>query len=136
MSADNLDVSQWVRFAQMDYDYALKSSETFCPVPIEIICYHCQQSAEKILKAYAIAKNQTLIKTHDLIVLLKQCGQYLSDFNNYANACVALTSYATISRYPSNTKITEAQMKQALKNAENILEFTKTQLVKLGYAVN
>ncbi|QNO15339.1 HEPN domain-containing protein [Alkalicella caledoniensis] len=44
---DNLtSAKEWLRLAKMDLmsaEYLLKKN----PVPIEVICYHCQQSAEK-----------------------------------------------------------------------------------------
>lgn len=43
--------SEWFEFAKRD----LKSAEFLIdmhPRPIEIICYHCQQCAEKYLKGY------------------------------------------------------------------------------------
>jgi hypothetical protein len=54
MSTDSLDVEKWIRFAQMDFDSAVALAERFRP-PIEVVSYLCQQSAEKILKAYNIA---------------------------------------------------------------------------------
>jgi HEPN domain-containing protein len=44
---------EWLHFAQMD----LSSAEYLLPMrprPTEIICYHCQQSAEKALKSILI----------------------------------------------------------------------------------
>ncbi|MCD4692773.1 MAG: HEPN domain-containing protein [Calditrichales bacterium] len=44
---DNKDIAnEWFEIANMDLSSAsfLKNMQ---PVPIEIICYHCQQSAEK-----------------------------------------------------------------------------------------
>ena len=46
-------VKEWLYYANMDVtsaDYLM----TMIPAPYEIICYHCQQSAEKFLKAYTI----------------------------------------------------------------------------------
>ena len=49
---NNRDIAQeWFMFATND----LKSAEFLLnmkPLPLEIICYHCQQSAEKYLKGY------------------------------------------------------------------------------------
>jgi len=130
MNKNQHDINEWIRFAQMDYDCALKMAETFHPVPIEIICYHCQQSAEKILKAYTIAKGNILTKTHDLDVLLDQCKQYSPEFSKFSNISAALTSYAAVSRYPPVIELTEQDMKQALKSACTILEFTKSKLME------
>jgi len=54
---DSLDVKKWIRYAQNDYDFALLVSERFRP-PIEIVCYHCQQTAEKIfLDIFSVTSN-------------------------------------------------------------------------------
>jgi HEPN domain-containing protein len=129
---DSLDVNEWIRFAQMDYDVAKNMSIMFHPIPLEIVCYHCQQSAEKVLKAYAIAQGEPLIKTHDLKVIITQCVKYDESFNHYAKHCAILTPYALISRYPINEDaVNEQDMKTALENAFVILEFTKIQIAKL-----
>jgi len=127
---DNLIVSEWIRFAQMDYDHAVKTVETHYPIPIEIICYHCQQSVEKILKAFIIQKSGSLIKTHDLDVLLNQCKQYSSDFDIFVGACENLSLYATQTRYPSDIELTETEMRQAIKDTSLILNFTKSKLAE------
>ena len=40
MSEDKFDVSEWIRFAQMDYDAAVNMVTLHNPVPVEIVCYH------------------------------------------------------------------------------------------------
>lgn len=49
------EVKEWLEFAKMDLDAAKHLNDTFYPKPLQIICYHCQQSAEKALKASAAA---------------------------------------------------------------------------------
>jgi HEPN domain-containing protein len=133
----SFDVEKWALFAQTDYDIAKRLAETHYPTPLAAICFHCQQSAEKILKAYAIAQNEKLIKTHDLNLVLDQCLNYDSRFEDYADACEILAEYAVASRYPSDEElIAEHDMKAALKNALEILKFTKARLAELGYASN
>ena len=39
--------SEWLRYANMDLDAAKFLFENQYPKPLEIICYHCQQAAEK-----------------------------------------------------------------------------------------
>ncbi|HBQ65195.1 MAG TPA: hypothetical protein DD727_09850 [Clostridiales bacterium] len=39
---------EWLEYARKDLD-AAKYLATMDPKPIEIICYHCQQSAEKVI---------------------------------------------------------------------------------------
>ncbi|MDR2592812.1 MAG: HEPN domain-containing protein [Chitinispirillales bacterium] len=136
MSTNNAIVGEWIYLAQMDYDYALKSANTFHPAPVEIICFHCQQAAEKILKGYIAANGDTPVKTHDLVVLIKYCKQYSSDFDNYADYCYTLTAYISDTRYPPKLSLEESDMKQALNHARKILEFTKSKLAEMGFGTN
>ena len=135
MNADNLDVGKWVQYALSDYNAAVKMVRLHRPVPVEIVCYHCQQAAEKILKAYTIAKSATLTKTHDLVVLLNQCREHSAEFDKYAKPCIALTTYASLSRYPANVEITEQQMKQALKDVGDIIAFMAPFFSEMGYVI-
>ena len=130
--SDSLHISRWVKFAQRDYDTAMNMSILHHPVPLEIVCYLCQQSAEKILKAYAIAQGEPFRKTHDLDSTLKLCIVHDSRFSAFEDICPVLTEYATATRYPADEDlITEHDMKTALENALEILEFTKARIAEL-----
>jgi HEPN domain-containing protein len=132
MVTDSYDVKKWIHFAQMDLDSAIALAERFRP-PLEIVCYHCQQATEKILKAYIIAKTNTPPqKTHVLIDLLGTCAQYSTDFDNFKKICIKLTPYITVTRYPSSMDLTEYAMKQALNDAQAVLEFTIPKLAEMG----
>lgn len=133
MAADSLDVKKWIRRAQMDFDSAAKLIETRFEPPIEVVCYLCQQSAEKILKAYTIAKANTRTVSHKLEDLLDECASYTANFSELRNCCMNLSPYATLARYPSIIEPTERHMKQALKDAAEVLELTKSELKKLGH---
>ena len=129
---DSLDVAEWIRYAEMDYNAAKNMSVLHHPVPLEIVCYHCQQCAEKILKAYAIAQSEPLTKTHDLETILEQCVKYDDRFNVFGLICPILTGYAIFSRYPvGEDSINENDMKTALENALEILEFTKARIAEI-----
>jgi HEPN domain-containing protein len=132
--ADSLDVLKWIRRAQEDFDVATREAGRFRP-PIETVCYLCQQCAEKILKAYTIAQTNTRTRTHELEELLNECIPYLADFENLRDNCSDLSPYMTVARYPAVIEPTEYHMKQALKDASRILEFTKSKLEKLGYVL-
>jgi len=135
MSIDSMDINKWIQFAMQDYDLVKVIMETHRPhpIPVRIVCYHCQQSVEKILKAYILAQGGALMKTHDLKALLEQCCRYSPDFDRFKAACIKLTSYITTSRYPSDMEIEEQDMILSIKDADNILEFTKSKLNDMGY---
>ena len=126
---DNLDVKKWVRYAQMDYDAAKNMSELFNPVPLEIVCFHCQQAAEKILKAYALVMGEPLKKIHNLTIINAQCKKHNPDFSDFDRVVIMLNDYAVIHKYPTNEDaVTQQDMDVALENAHAILEFTKARI--------
>ena len=50
---DKIIVEEWLRFANNDLE-AVRILSSHHPMQLEIICYHCQQAAEKALKAYLL----------------------------------------------------------------------------------
>ena len=71
---DNSSIAQeWFDIAKMDLSSA-KFLQKMYPVPLEVICYHCQQPAEKFLKGFLALNEHELQKTHDLIQLNTQRG--------------------------------------------------------------
>jgi len=134
MDDDILDVIEWIQYAQEDYNTAeAMASALGNPYSSRQVCFSCQQAAEKILKAYSIAKEGARIKEHDLNVLLKKCESYTFDFNSLKTACTVLNTHIRKSRYPSGKKLTDMDMKDALKYADEILIFTKAKLKEMGY---
>jgi HEPN domain-containing protein len=93
------------------------------PTPDEIICYHCQQSAEKYLKAFLFSCDIETDKTHDLKDLLKIKEKHNPDFSSLHSNAYILTGYAVLPRYPNELGISNEDMKTALVNAKSIQEF-------------
>ena len=58
--------NEWLQIAYDDYDSARFLFDNKLPKPLEIICYHCQQSAEKSLKAFLCANDVVIPKTHEV----------------------------------------------------------------------
>lgn len=119
-------IEEWLKYAKRDLD----SANFLCgmiPVPIEIICFHCQQSAEKSLKAFIVSKGIEPKKTHDLVDLQNTCNEY-DDFNSLTVECVMLRNFGVQPRYPFALQIEEEDMKAALKMAEKIYDFVSEKL--------
>ena len=49
-------LKEWAEFARMDFLAAKHLYEHMHPKPLEIICYHCQQAIEKLLKGVLISR--------------------------------------------------------------------------------
>ena len=111
---------KWFAFADRDLALA-EHALTMHPQPYEIICYHCQQAAEKYLKGYLIFQGvDDPPRTHDLDVLCAACSEYDERFDELQRNCHVLAYYAVQPRYPHDIEITEAQMQNALRYANGI----------------
>jgi len=115
---------EWLRFADMDL-----SSANFLtghwPVPLEIICYHCQQSAEKALKGILVLNHTTPPKIHDLDKLFDLCKPFVPTLDEIWGDCNRLNQYSVTPRYPRELEIGEYAMRNALKSAAAVLNFTR-----------
>lgn len=83
---NNILAREWFNFAEADLQSALFLLN-MRPAPLEIICYHCQQSAEKYLKGFIALNGGELLKTHDLIILYKKCCIYDPKLSNLLDDC-------------------------------------------------
>lgn len=120
---DNITVSkEWFKYAERDLESA-KFLMKMHPLPIEIICYHCEQSAEKYLKGYLILKQNNVEKTHDLGLLNKKCLIVEPSFSEIEDECLDLIPYGVQVRYPYELEINEQDMKSAVTCAEKIQKF-------------
>ena len=116
--------SEWLELAEMDLG-AAKYLLGMRPVPVEIVCYHCEQAAEKFLKGALTRFQIEPPKTHDLLQLCKMCCEVDERFAQLVDACVELTPYGVQIRYPSNLELNETDMHIALRECGMIRAFTQ-----------
>ena len=116
-------LQQWLDKGKNDLRSAEYLSTMHHPTPDEIICYLCQQSAEKYLKAFIFSHDIEPDKTHDLEDLLEVCQKYNTEFSTLFSKVYVLTSYAVLPRYPNDLGITGEDVKTALDYAKSIQEF-------------
>ena len=122
------EVRSWLAKAEQDLAAAawlLESPNTL----FSAAGFHCQQAAEKALKAYLTLQEYPFEKTHSLSVLVGVCLKYNADFERLRNAAVTLTPYAVITRYPGDLlEISEQEARDALALAHQIWEFILARL--------
>jgi len=95
--------------------------------------YHCQQAAEKALKAYLAYRHEPVLKVHDLTALVKVCLSLDSDFEAMMNTAEILTPYATAFRYPGELSEPDCiDSEEALLLSERLLEFIHSKLDQPG----
>lgn len=122
-------VKEWFRFAEMDLKTAEHLNKTMHPKPLEIICYHTQQSAEKALKGFLISADIEAPKTHDLQLLCDKCTAKNAAFNQIYDACETLTVYGVQPRYPYEVDVTEDDCNKALKYANELMRFVSERTI-------
>lgn len=67
------EYQEWLAFAKTDYQSAdYLNGASFYPRPFNVICYHCQQAAEKAVKALIVyfGSQGGMPKVHDISFLL------------------------------------------------------------------
>lgn len=118
-------IKEWIDFADMDFRTAKYLYENMYPKPLEIICFHCQQSVEKLLKGVLLSRGVTIKKTHDLGLLAEMLQEYMVVDEKYLEICDNLTPYGVKIRYPQELFIEEHHAKKALEEAQELLEWLK-----------
>ena len=125
-------VQKWLEFADMDFSLAQFTFSNMYPKPLELICYHCQQAAEKALKALLIANGeQNAPKTHDLALLADSLGEQFALDSLVYDSCADLTPYGVKVRYPEEVRVDEPMTEKALSDARRIMAWAKTEIEKL-----
>jgi HEPN domain-containing protein len=107
----------------MDSHMAHNSFDTMHPKPFELICFHAQQSAEKLLKGFLTVNAITPPKTHDLLILHDMCLEIREDFEPLRLALGRLNPYGVQPRYPNEIEIAEKDTLQALMDMDLVMMF-------------
>lgn len=115
----------WLRKADSDLRGAriLGSADD---APLDTAIYHCQQSAEKAVKAFLVFKEISPEKTHDIRKLTLTAAAHEPRFNELLDMAAALTPYAWEFRYPddlADTYPTREEFDEALLQAQAINDF-------------
>ena len=83
-------VLHWFAQGDMELATAEHAFETQRPQPLNIICYLCQQSAEKYLKGYYIYQSGAEApRIHSLTKLCALCSQWNPLFDEIKSKCNA-----------------------------------------------
>ena len=113
------DTREWVRFAEDDYEVATMLLRRRKNPLRNGVGFHCQQCAEKYLKARLIEAGLPVVKTHDLEALIIHLLPVETLWSAFLATAKHLTSYAVKFRYPGHV-FTDADVKQALADCRSI----------------
>src|SRR5260370_1181345 len=110
--------AEWVRKAEADFQLAVKLGRDKEPWHDQI-CFHCQQSAEKYLKALLQELGQPVPRTHNLLALRTSLLPFHSLLRPFRRGLEFLSRFAVGPRYP-NYDATKRQAASALRSAGDV----------------
>lgn len=96
-------VVKWLRKA--DKDLALAETLISQPYHFDSLAYHCQQAAEKYLKAALVFHEVRPAPTHNLRALLDELNRLRPVADAHYEAARLLNPFSTLTRYPTENEV-------------------------------
>ena len=97
-------------------------------IALDTACFHAQQAAERILKAYLIEISVSVPKTHNLMHLLTLAQERDTDFEQLADDAALLTPFAVQMRYDQDFWPSLDDTVEARKSTITIKQFCENKL--------
>lgn len=110
--------AEWVAKAEEDYSVA-RGLLRRRRVPASSICFHCQQAAEKLIKAVLQENGIPFGRTHDLEELARAGSQTVTPLSLLSDDLKLLSDYAVRYRYPGFAA-TDRQARDAADAARRV----------------
>lgn len=123
------DARPWLHKAAEDLEVVSRLSPILPRVPVAV-CFHCQQAAEKALKAVIAAHHLMPPRTHDMATvarILRSRGHFME--GHLRIGVFSLNSYAVQSRYPGfGLEPNEEDAREAIEVTGQILRWCVQEL--------
>jgi len=123
------EFSECLRYTTEDFDSAEILFNQYRK-PINVICYHCQQAAEKCLKGFLVSRGVEFERTHDLLRIIDECIKIEESFSAIVRYCMKLNPYSVITRYPSELELIDSDAESALVQARTIITPVNNHIIK------
>lgn len=121
MSDPLIRSQRWINKATRDFNSIHKLITE--PPELSTAIFHCQQCAEKSLKAIlvmnGVSPDHQRFKTHNLRFLLREATSFHSELNEYNQSIEALNDMDTFYRYPQDEEADEPSLSE-FRNAYSI----------------
>ncbi|MCR5685586.1 MAG: HEPN domain-containing protein [Lachnospiraceae bacterium] len=125
----------WLQYSQTDYECAKYLNEApMHPKPLNIICYHCQQAAEKAAKALVVyfGSQGGMAKNHDIEFQLNQVKNLVKENKGISipkeilEIASDISIYASEPRYPKELIANEQDVEKALTDSRKIMDWVNS----------
>src|SRR5262245_10116226 len=117
---------EWVRKAEGDF-VAIRKLARGSESAHDATCFHCQQGAEKYLKAILEELGHTVPRTHNLVALLRLLLPHHASLRRLRRGLDFVTRFAVDTRYPGDDA-TKRQAAAAERWARNVRDVCRTLL--------
>jgi len=128
----NRKYQDWIAAATDDFEMARLALENGY---WSHVCFLSQQAVEKVLKSLFLIEGKSYPKTHKLIDLLTNIGNFAKEVKEFEEEFRILDEYYLPTRYPDAIPGTraeglpgEAHAKETIEIAEKILKYVKERL--------
>jgi HEPN domain-containing protein len=105
--------AEWIQKAEEDFFAANQLAGAHALTPFNVVCFHCQQAAEKWLKARLCENDVHFPKTQDLRQLLALLRSAYPPLTGLQDQARRLSFFSIDTRYPGDSA-TREEMEQAL----------------------
>ena len=120
MNAPHEEVSAWLLKAAADLLSARILVE-HSPLVLGPAAFHCQQAAEKALKAFLVWHSTPFERVHSLVYLMDLCVRIEPGFADLREGTESLSPYAIEVRYPGEaSSVSPEEARAALAAAEAV----------------
>jgi len=120
----------WLIKASRDLLSARELAEARTPL-LDTAAYHCQQAAEKAVKAFLLFHDTRFEKSHDIELLVSQAADVDPAWTDWIEAARLLTPLAVEYRYPGEFVEPEPdEFWEAFEAANNLYAFVLGRLPK------
>jgi len=118
---------EWVEKAEGDWNAARQLQRVRKDPNYDSVCFHCQQSTEKYLKARLEEAGMSFPRTHDLIKLLSLSVQVEPKWTTLQPVMVVLSPYAIAYGYPG-FKAAKGDAQDAIKSCRRVRRVIRVSL--------
>ena len=123
---DDPEVRAWLEKVAEDFRVAEVLADLAEPLD-DAICFHCQQAAEKLLKALLVSNDIRPPRTHDLEELVALLGPPPPLPADVDEALSYLTEFAVIPRYPVRADLrSPGRVDRARRDLDRLITWVRT----------
>jgi len=114
---------EWINKAENDYKACVLLMAADDP-PLDVVGFHCQQVAEKYLKAILVLNQRHVRKIHDLGEIFQECCEIEPDLEFLEEDIMELNDYGPDVRYPfSLIELDTDTIKGAMERIKTVRDY-------------